>query len=249
MESGFELTDTTPVFRFRLISGENGQDFYVDSAEKRDLWLNHLSKVALMTNIEREIALDREIGSGNYATVYLGRRLVDQMPVAIKEIAKSALLPSEKACFSFINEVEIMRSLDHPHILKVLHLYEDAAKYYFVLQYAPGGDLLQHLHSVGRLAEAQSAAFMKEFLRTMGYMHEKGVVHRDLKPDNVLLMSSGEVLDFKIADFGLAALSSPGDSLTLRCGSPGYVAPEILERQAYDSKVDIFSAGVLLYIL
>ena len=244
-----EQFSTNTSFGFRLTSGKNGQDFYVDSSEKLDLWLLHLSKVAIMPAIEEEITLDSELGRGNYSIVYLGRRLADQQLVAVKAISKASLLASQNAGISFISEVEIMRKLDHSHILKVLNLYEDAEKYYIVLEYAEGGDLLQHLTHVERLSEAQAALFMKEMLLTLKYMHGEGVVHRDLKPDNILLMRFGDITGFKIADFGLAAEYSPSQPLALRCGSPGYVAPEILERQVYDSKVDIFSTGILLYIL
>jgi serine/threonine protein kinase len=80
-------------------------------------------------------------------------------------------------------------------------------------------------------------------------MHKNGVVHRDLKPENVLLMHRDNDEDFKIADFGLASSYNPGEELNQRCGSPGYVAPEILDKHAYGPQVDIFSAGIILYIL
>ena len=80
-------------------------------------------------------------------------------------------------------------------------------------------------------------------------MHKNGIVHRDLKPENILLMSASSEVDFKIADFGLAAECDVGNELSQRCGSPGYVAPEILSKQVYSTKVDVFSAGVILYIL
>lgn len=90
---------------------------------------------------------------------------------------------------------------------------------------------------------------MRHMLEALSYMHENKVVHRDLKPENLILASKDNDYDLRIADFGLASFVKPGELLKLRCGSPGYVAPEILEDRGYDEKSDVFSAGVILYVL
>ena len=230
--------------------GSNSQDFYVKSAEELEKWLDQLSPVALMTDIQQDFELGEEIGRGNYAIVVSAKQAVDGKTVAVKTITKATVSESHSSLSSLVDEITLMRKLSHPRILRLLYIYEDDTTLYLVLEYAGGGDLFHRLVAKGKYSEAKSAEFMKEFLAAVAYMHKQGVVHRDLKPENVLMMSEDSDTDFKIADFGLAAEYREGEEqLSLRCGSPGYVAPEILLKQTYDSKVDIFSAGIILYIM
>ena len=236
-------------FGFRLVRGDNAQDFYVSSPRELEVWLEALSQVAVMTDFSNDFALEREVGTGNYATVYVGRQLTRGKIVAVKCLAKNQFGENARNLTALITEVNIMKRLRHPHLLRLLHRYEDDEKLYLILEYAGGGDLFHWLHLNGRFSEAKAAAFMKELLDTLAYLHRNGVIHRDLKPENILLMSGSNELDFKIADFGLAAECSSDSDLSQRCGSPGYVAPEILGKLTYNTKVDLFSAGVILYIL
>jgi len=236
-------------YGFRVERGDNAHEFYVASAGELERWLDALSKVAIMTDFTNDFAMEKKVGSGNYATVYLGRQLTSNQQVAIKSLSKAALLSSPRAIPALITEVHIMKKLTHRRMLRLLGMYEDEEKLYLILEYAGGGDLFHRLLAKGRFSEAKAAEFMRELLDAIAYMHRSHVIHRDLKPENLLLMSSSSETDFKIADFGLAAEWDVANELSQRCGSPGYVAPEILHKSVYSSKVDVFSAGVILYIL
>jgi hypothetical protein len=251
VEAFTEEQEEAPAMRygFRVARGSNVHDFYVASSSELEAWLDALNQVAVMTDFPNDFAIEKEIGSGNYAVVYVGRQLTSNRQVAIKSLLKSALVTSPRTISALITEVHIMKKLKHRRVLRLLGIYEDDEKLYLILEHAGGGDLFHRLLAKGRFSEAKAAEFMRELLDAIAYMHRNGIVHRDLKPENILLMSTSSEVDFKIADFGLAAECDVGNELSQRCGSPGYVAPEILSKQVYSTKVDVFSAGVILYIL
>ena len=128
-------------------------------------------------------------------------------------------------------------------------VYESNKYIHLVLSYLDGGELFERIKSRQVYQESIAISVMRNMLEALDYIHKRDVVHRDLKPENLLLASKDNDFDLRIADFGLAAFAKPGELLKLRCGSPGYVAPELLEDVGYEQKADIFSAGVILYVL
>jgi serine/threonine protein kinase len=119
-----------------------------------------------------------------------------------------------------------------------------------VMELVDGGDLFEHLESHGPFAEPDARAIMHQLFSALQYLHARHIVHRDLKPENILLATPAEDADIKIADFGLARMISGTQMMKTACGTPGYVAPEVLQNKGYDSgAVDIWSTGVILYIL
>lgn len=146
---------------------------------------------------------------------------------------------------------KIMRACDHENVIKLFEVYEADKHVHLVLEVLEGGELLNRIRNKGSYTEADAIKLMRNILKAMAYLHSKGIVHRDLKPDNLLLASSDDDYSVKIADFGLATFVEPGEKLSLPCGSPGYVAFELLQDPSpgYDTKADIYSVGVILYIL
>ena len=144
-----------------------------------------------------------------------------------------------------------MRACDHENVIKLFEVYEADKHVHLVLEVLEGGELLNRIRNKGSYTEADAIKLMRNILKAMAYLHSKGIVHRDLKPDNLLLASSDDDYSVKIADFGLATFVEPGAKLSLPCGSPGYVAFELLQDPSpgYDTKADIYSVGVILYIL
>lgn len=147
-----------------------------------------------------------------------------------------------------MNEIQILRQCEHPNIIKLFEVYESDNYIYLVQNVLRGGELFDTIIKIGNFSERNAAKITHQLLSALEYIHSKGIMHRDIKPENLILVDKSDDMQIKLADFGLAAYTSD-DLLFKRCGTPGYVAPEILEDQVYDSKVDVFSSGVILYIL
>lgn len=146
------------------------------------------------------------------------------------------------------NEITTMRRIEHPNIMKLERVYDEETQVCLVMEYIEGGDLFARMIDCDRISERYAAIVARKLLTALAYMHEKNIIHRDLKLENIMLTSIEEESDIKLADFGFAAETTP-ENMSLYCGSPGYSAPEILLKQTYNSKVDIFSLGVVIHIL
>ncbi len=148
-----------------------------------------------------------------------------------------------------MNEIEILRYLNHPSIITLYEVFEAADYVHLVLEYLKGGELFDKIQEKGSYSEGDAAKIMKQLLETINYCHQRNVIHRDIKPENIILKDITSDLDFKIVDFGLAVRSAPGTKEMLRCGSPGYAAPEVLLKEGYNLKADIFSCGIIMCFL
>ncbi|XP_022661482.1 calcium/calmodulin-dependent protein kinase type 1-like isoform X2 [Varroa destructor] len=165
--------------------------------------------------------------------------------LAVKCIDKKALRGKED---SLENEVKVLRKLKHPNIVQLLETYEDKNKVYLVMELVTGGELFDRIVEKGSYTEQDASHLIKQILEAVDYMHSQGVVHRDLKPENLLYYSSDEDSKIMISDFGLSKMEDSGVMATA-CGTPGYVAPEVLAQKPYGKAVDVWSMGVIAYIL
>ncbi|CAG9331414.1 unnamed protein product [Blepharisma stoltei] len=146
-----------------------------------------------------------------------------------------------------INEITILRKLDHPNIIKLYRVYENDSQVSLVLDYLEGGDLFSRIMEKSKLNESSVAKLTQNLLNTLEYLNTYNIAHRDIKLENIMMVSKNDDSNFKLVDFGLA--HEVNESMTQRCGSPGYVAPEILRGFKYGAKVDTFSVGCVVYIL
>jgi len=189
--------------------------------------------------LESEYELGAEIGQGKFGSVRICRAKVGGDEFACKELPKNGEETVHR-------EVEIMQHLSgHPGVVTLRAVFEDADKFYLVMELCSGGRLLDEIAREGKFSEQRAAIVIKDLMAVLKYCHEMGVVHRDVKPENILLTKAGKV---KLADFGLAARVTNGQKMFGVAGSPAYVAPEVLSG-SYSEKVDIWGAGVLLHVL
>jgi len=148
-------------------------------------------------------------------------------------------------------EIRIMKKLNHAHVLKLYEVYEFEDSFYLVMELVKGKELFDKIVQRGMYSERDAAHIISQVLSAVEYLHRNGIAHRDLKPENLLSTGEGENEIVKIADFGFAKsfAGEEGQILMTSCGSPGYVAPEILTAESYDKSVDMWSVGVIIYIL
>ncbi|XP_076029266.1 MAP/microtubule affinity-regulating kinase 3-like isoform X21 [Oratosquilla oratoria] len=187
----------------------------------------------------------KTIGKGNFAKVKLAKHIPTGKEVAIKIIDKTQLNPGSLQ--KLFREVRIMKILDHPNIVKLFQVIETDKTLYLVMEYASGGEVFDYLVFHGRMKEKEARAKFRQIVSAVQYCHQKKIIHRDLKAENLLLDSE---MVIKIADFGFSNEFTPGNKLDTFCGSPPYAAPELFQGKKYDGpEVDVWSLGVILYTL
>lgn len=213
------------------------------------MYISFLIRMDNKTNIlMQRYELGRLLGQGNFAKVYYGRNLATGQTVAIKVIDKEKILK-----VGLINqtkrEISVMALVKHPNVLQLYEVMATKTKIYVVLEYAKGGELFNKV-AKGRLKEDIARKYFQQLITAVDFCHSRGVYHRDLKPENLLLDENGNL---KVSDFGLSALAESRRQdglLHTTCGTPAYVAPEVISRKGYDgAKADIWSCGVILFVL
>ncbi|XP_048459141.1 serine/threonine-protein kinase SIK1 isoform X2 [Rhincodon typus] len=189
--------------------------------------------------------IEKTLGKGNFAVVKLARHRVTRSRVAIKIIDKTRLDPGNLE--KIYREVQIMKLLNHPHIIKLYQVMETKDMLYIVTEFAQNGEMFDYLSANGPLSESEACAKFWQILMAVEYCHNHHIVHRDLKSENLLLDDN---MNIKIADFGFGNFYKHGESLSTWCGSPPYAAPEVFEGKEYEGPhIDIWSLGVVLYVL
>ncbi|KAG8063449.1 hypothetical protein GUJ93_ZPchr0003g17192 [Zizania palustris] len=188
------------------------------------------------------------LGQGSFAKVYHGRDVKNSQSVAIKVIDKEKILKCG-LMDQTRREIAVMKLVRHPCIVQLYEVMATKTKIYFVLEYVKGGELFNKVQR-GRLKEEVARKYFQQLISAIDFCHSRGVYHRDLKPENLLL---DENRNLKISDFGLSALAEckrQDGLLHTTCGTPAYVAPEVINRKGYDgAKADIWACGVILYVL
>ena len=189
------------------------------------------------------------LGEGSFAAVYRVQNRITDSIRAMKIINKSASCSPEDDKEIF-NEINILRTLDHPNILKIFEFYSNKESYSIVTELCSGGELFQEIVDKGPFNENYSAYVMFQILSAINYCHNMKIVHRDLKPENILIVDrdKNNFPRIKICDFGTSKMFEKGAIQRKLVGSSYYIAPEVLKKH-YDEKCDLWSCGVILYIL
>ncbi len=196
---------------------------------------------------EKYYKFGKTLGSGSFATVKLATCKADNEKWAVKIINKRALGPEDTEALQ--SEVDILKSVaKHENIVHLKENFETGDKFYMVMEVCRGGELFDRIVAEEHYSEKKAAHVVRAVASALHFIHQHNIVHRDLKPEN-LLYKEVDTEEIKLADFGLAHILEPQTALTTACGTPGYVAPEILMGHGYDKEVDLWSLGVITYIL
>ncbi|EDV92395.1 GH24077 [Drosophila grimshawi] len=203
-------------------------------------------------NFLAEYNLLQELGRGTFSVCRLCEHRATKKHYAVKIIEKAAVAAASSASADCWEEVEIMlRYGNHPNIVTLYSVYEDTNSAYLVMELLKGGELLDRILAVGQMCESEASAVLRTIAAAVAYLHEHGVVHRDLKPSNMIYASMRQTPEtLKLCDLGFAKqLRADNGLLMTPCYTANFVAPEVLKRQGYDLACDIWSLGVLLYIM
>ncbi|PRW56166.1 cAMP-dependent kinase catalytic subunit beta isoform X6 [Chlorella sorokiniana] len=184
----------------------------------------------------------RVLGTGSFGRVSLARHRASGLVCAIKALSKAHIVKNQQIAH-LRSERDILRALDHPLLVRMHGCFQDEQCVYFVMEYVPGGEFFSHLKARGKLGEEAARLYAGEVLLMFEYLHSQDIVYRDLKPENLLLDAQGHL---KLTDFGFAKAIGPRRTYTL-CGTPDYLAPEIILNKGHGKAVDWWALGVLVY--
>ncbi|XP_051058307.1 calcium/calmodulin-dependent protein kinase type IV isoform X1 [Phodopus roborovskii] len=204
-----------------------------------DYWIDGSNRDALSNFFD----VESELGRGATSIVYRCKQKGTQKPYALKVLKKTV----DKKIVR--TEIGVLLRLSHPNIIKLKEIFETPTEISLVLELVTGGELFDRIVEKGYYSERDAADAVKQILEAVAYLHENGIVHRDLKPENLLYATPAPDAPLKIADFGLSKIVEHQVLMKTVCGTPGYCAPEILRGCAYGPEVDMWSVGIITYIL
>ncbi|KAJ8258006.1 hypothetical protein GJAV_G00192090 [Gymnothorax javanicus] len=196
-----------------------------------------------INNIQEVFEFMEVLGSGAFSEVYLVRERKTGNDFAMKCVKKK-----QKKNNILENEIAVLRRIQHENVVRLEQFYESRTHYYLVMELVSGGELFDRILDRGVYTEKDASMVIQQVLNAVTYLHQNGIVHRDLKPENLLYYSQDENSKIMISDFGLSKMQENGIMRTA-CGTPGYVAPEVLAQKPYSKAVDCWSIGVITYIL
>ncbi|KAI4317136.1 hypothetical protein L6164_025035 [Bauhinia variegata] len=199
------------------------------------------------TVIVGDYYLKSKMGEGSFSRVWRAEQKLSGEEVAVKQVDLSRL--NRRLKTSLDCEISFLSSVNHPNIVRLLNVFQANEYLYLVMEFCAGGNLASYIRYHGRVQEQTARKFMLQLGSGLKILHSHNIIHRDLKPENILLSSLEGDAVLKIADFGLSRTVKPGEYAETVCGSPLYMAPEVLQFQRYDDKADMWSVGAILFEL
>eukprot|EP00042_Codosiga_hollandica_P049281 m.569751 g.569751 ORF g.569751 m.569751 type:complete len:236 (-) comp57842_c1_seq5:884-1591(-) len=198
------------------------------------------------SDVEKSYKFGKTLGTGNFAEVKLATHRETNMKYAVKIINKALCAGKEDMIET---ELSVLKRVRHKHIVGMIEEFDTPDKLYLILDYVEGGELFDRIVAEGNFTEVDASRIMRQMTEAIQYLHELGIVHRDLKPENLLFATKEPNADILVTDFGLSKLMEDSVALKTACGTPNYVAPEVLMQRGYGKQVDVWSLGVILFIL
>lgn len=238
-----------PHYGIRFVKKRTYEEILSPDSGLVDQWFEQLKRYCLLTKFRLYFDSKQVLGKGNFAKVFLVVKRDTGQELAVKAFAKTAIMADQLEIKCLQYEIKMLRSVNHERVIRLVELYEGENFIYCVVELFKGPDLLNAIIKKGAQPEAKALAIIMQILQGLEYMHSLSIIHRDLKPENIIFKQATEAIDIGIVDLGFATFEADYRKLFVRCGTPGYVAPEVLNDKPYNCKADIFSAGVIFYMM
>ena len=242
------VIDKIKYYSFSIIFSSKVRNYYTPDQEIANEWLNVLKKsIGYQSFFDFYEIIDEEIGEGKFGVVKLGLHKKTKAKVAIKIIKKESMNLMDMELVR--SEIDIMKLCRHPNVIRLLDHFENAEYIFIVMEYLAGGDYGNYIQNKMKfkMSEERLAKDIFQIASGLKYLHQFGILHRDLKPENIMLTDNSDKYFVKIMDFGLSKILGPQEKVADGFGTLSFVAPEVLIRQPYDKRIDIWSLGVILY--
>lgn len=242
------LDKKNTLYPFSLIFPNKERTFYLLKSDEREKWVNEIKKAIGYSSLTDYYDVKDAIGKGKFGTVKLGIHKKTGKKVAIKVMKKKQMTLQDIELQK--REIEILKICQHPSIIKLLDVFENQDYIYIVMEYLKGGDLFNYLEKRDfTIPEGKARELSHSIATGLFYLHSFGIAHRDLKPENILMTDESDEAQPKLVDFGLSKIVGPNEKCNDPFGTLSYVAPEVLLQKPYDKSVDLWSLGVIIYLL
>jgi len=219
---------------------------FFSTKRMRDEWITALRAQVSARGFDQFFHLQHKIGMGKFSEVFTAVEKETGEIYAVKVIDKRILNELERELMR--SELAILKLISHPHVVRLVDVFDERHKTYVVMDLVQGGELFECLRRK-RVGEAFAQQITKQLLETVKYLHQFGIIHRDIKPENILISDHSPSPSIVLTDFGLSKLVGPDDQLQVPCGTLSYVAPEVLNMAGYNREVDIWSVGVVGFLM
>jgi Ca2+-binding EF-hand superfamily protein len=240
--------DDSVYFCFSVIYPKKKRIYYIDNEDDYKNWIKYIKKVTGYSTLTDIYEVKEKLGNGKFGLVRLGIHKETKRKVAIKIMSKKEMNNQDLDLVK--TEIEILKIGQHPNIIRLYDVFENLEFIYIIMEFCSGGDLFSYLEKRGfKLSEHKTASIIHKLATAVFYLHSYGIAHRDLKPENILMTDSSDDADIRLLDFGLSKLVGPNETCKEPFGTLSYVAPEILLEKPYTKAVDLWSIGVISYLM
>ena len=227
---------------------KNEKSYYFDNEEDFKLWFEKLNQAVQSKSLTDKYEIKQKIGKGKFGLVKCGINKENKKLVAIKIMAKKSMDKSDLELAK--TEIDILKVSQHPNIIKLYDVFENENYIYIIMEYCSGGDLLSYFeYHEYELPETKVCEIVHKLSMAVYYLHSYGIVHRDLKPENILMTDLTSKADIRLLDFGLSKIIGNDEKCTEPYGTLSFVAPEVLQGKPYDKSVDLWSIGIIAFLL
>jgi serine/threonine protein kinase len=237
------------LYPFSLIfPGNKPRTYYLLSKDDKEKWIIAIKKVIGYSNLFDFYEIKETLGKGKFGLVKAAIHKKTNKKVAVKVMSKKEMTVQDVELQR--REIEILKMCQHPYIIRLLDIFENQDYIYIVMENLQGGDLFTYLEKRDfEIPEERAKVLGHQIATALYYLHSFGVAHRDLKPENILMVTDDDDTDLKLVDFGLSKIIGPNESSLDPFGTLSYVAPEVLLQKPYGKEVDLWSLGVIIYLL